>query len=580
MSKSDLLLMVRIIDPKNVISLILSDEKKSRNQIRFFLSHLRIDQFIRLRSLTLIDVKYEDLDEFQQHIMKYSLTTFSISPRYNGIDNIRLLSSIISCSDLRKFEFKGYDYILNGIKWPKSCRLEHMTICYEFNWRTFYSILNHLPHLRTLVLKEIVENDTFVTPSYIIQSSHLTSLSLNGNFNITMDNIESLLSLLPSLTHLRLINKTLLTDPLLYDNYRWENFIQTKLPLLNKFEFWFTYLALNNQDFTTVESLIAPFRTSFWLEIKHWLVKCDYELNRISDHSMAILSKYKLDKYQFGTDVRKGQQLYGLSGKIIYEGKWISRRNDSIIIVEMNEAIAEREASFYLEVNDHHNIIHTFGCVENSLNLTIFVQEFAELADLAGVLMDNQFNISQTILVEMFLQISDAMSFIARKKIVHCDLGCRNVLVFNVDPTEAKNNLVKITDFGLARWIDEPPSNENESVIPVRFCAPEILRNNRHSDYSEKSDVYSMGVLMWEALSNSEIPYSSIAEDDDVIRIKLNNEKLKKPRDCDHQLWVLMTKCWHEDPEQRLTFEDINNKLSNIKISEVAHHQTSGSSNK
>ncbi|CAF3585627.1 unnamed protein product [Rotaria sp. Silwood1] len=150
MSKSDLLLMVRIIDPKNVISLILSDEKKSRNQIRFFLSHLRIDQFIRLRSLTLIDVKYEDLDEFQQHIMKYSLTTFSISPRYNGIDNIRLLSSIISCSDLRKFEFKGYDYILNGIKWPKSCRLEHMTICYEFNWRTFYSILNHLPHLRTL----------------------------------------------------------------------------------------------------------------------------------------------------------------------------------------------------------------------------------------------------------------------------------------------------------------------------------------------------------------------------------------------------------------------------------------------
>ncbi|CAF3626311.1 unnamed protein product [Rotaria sp. Silwood1] len=316
------------------------------------------------------------------------------------------------------------------------------------------------------------------------------------------------------------------------------------------------------------------------IDIYHKALTILQKLNRISDHSMAILSKYKLDKYQFGTDVRKGQQLYGLSGKIIYEGKWISRRNDSIIIVEMNEAIAEREASFYLEVNDHHNIIHTFGCVENSLNLTIFVQEFAELADLAGVLMDNQFNISQTILVEMFLQISDAMSFIARKKIVHCDLGCRNVLVFNVDPTEAKNNLVKITDFGLARWIDEPPSNENKSVIPVRFCAPEILRNKRHSDYSEKSDVYSMGVLMWEALSNSEIPYSSIAEDDDVIRIKLNNEKLKKPRDCDHQLWVLMTKCWHEDPEQRLTFEDINNKLSNIKISEVAHHQTSGSSNK
>ncbi|CAF0845332.1 unnamed protein product [Rotaria sordida] len=290
---------------------------------------------------------------------------------------------------------------------------------------------------------------------------------------------------------------------------------------------------------------------------------------------MAILSKYKLEKYEFGTHIQKRQQLYGLSGKIIYEGRWTSGRTDAIIIVEMNEMIAEREARFYLEVNDHRNIIRTYGYVENTLNLTIFIQEFAELADLAGVLMDNQIPISQTILVEMFLQITDAMSYIASNKIVHCDLGCRNVLVFRLDSFEAKNNLVKITDFGLARWIDQPPPNEKELIIPIRFCAPEILRNNHHSNYSEKSDVYSMGVLMWEALSNSEIPYSSIAEDDDVIQKKLNNEKLKKPTDCDHQLWVLMNKCWHEDPEQRPTFDEINNKLSYMEVSKVQHHQTS-----
>ncbi|CAF0934522.1 unnamed protein product [Rotaria sordida] len=295
---------------------------------------------------------------------------------------------------------------------------------------------------------------------------------------------------------------------------------------------------------------------------------------------MAILSKYKLEKYEFGTHIQKKQQLYGLSGKMIYEGGWTSGRTDAIIIVEMNEMIPEREARFYLEVNDHRNIIRTYGYVENTLNLTIFIQEFAELADLAGVLMDNQIPISQTILVEMFLQIADAMSYIASNKIVHCDLGCRNVLVFRLDSFEAKNNLVKITDFGLARWIEQPPPNEKELKIPIRFCAPEILRNNHHSNYSEKSDVYSMGVLMWEALSNSEIPYSSIAEDDDVIQKKLNNEKLKKPTDCDHQLWVLMNKCWHEDPEQRPTFDEINNKLSYMEVSKVQHQQTSDGSYK
>jgi serine/threonine protein kinase len=246
----------------------------------------------------------------------------------------------------------------------------------------------------------------------------------------------------------------------------------------------------------------------------------------------------------------------------------------------MNEAISEREALFYLKVNGHNNIIRTLGYVENSLNLTIFIQEFAQFNDLAGVLMDNQFNISQTILVEMFLQIADAMSYVASKNIVHGDLGCRNVLVFQVDPFEPKNNLVKITDFGLARWIDQPPSNEDTTVVPIRYCAPEILRNNRHSSYSEKSDVYSMGVLIWEALSNSEIPYSSIAKDEDVKQMKLNNGRLKQPQVCDRQLWILMNNCWIKDPQQRPTFDEIKDRLMNMNISEVPHELITATSHK
>jgi serine/threonine protein kinase len=300
---------------------------------------------------------------------------------------------------------------------------------------------------------------------------------------------------------------------------------------------------------------------------------------------MAILSKHQLEeydlkKYQYGTDIQKRHQLYGLSGKIIYEGKWISRRADPIIIVEMNEAIAEREALFYLAVNDHKNIIRTLGYVENSSNLTIFIQEFAAFNDLAGVLMDNQFQFTQTMLVQMFAQIADAMSYVASKKIVHGDLGCRNVLVFRVDSNRARNNLVKVTDFGLARWIEHPPENEDPTVIPIRYCAPEILRNNRHSSYSEKSDVYSMGVLIWEALSNSEIPYSSVDEDEVVRKKKLDNEKLPKPKVCDHQLWDLMSGCWNKNPEKRPTFDEIKDILLDMNISEVPDDLITASSHK
>jgi serine/threonine protein kinase len=290
---------------------------------------------------------------------------------------------------------------------------------------------------------------------------------------------------------------------------------------------------------------------------------------------MAILSKYKLQKYQYGIDVQKLRQLYGMSGKIINYGRWLSERTDQIIVVEMNEVITEREAQFYLEVNGHNNIIRTLGYIQNTSNLTIFIQEFAQEGDLADMLLDTKFVITQPILMEMFVQIADAMNYVTSKKIIHGDLGCRNVLVFRVDPSEPKNNLVKITDFGLARWIYQPPTREDPTIIPIRYCAPEILEHNRHSNYSEKSDVYSMGVLIWEALSNSEMPYSSVEKDEDVKQMKLRNKRLPKPPVCDRQLWKLMKECWHNDPQNRPNFEYMKNILANMEVSEVPDDQRS-----
>jgi protein tyrosine kinase 6 len=295
---------------------------------------------------------------------------------------------------------------------------------------------------------------------------------------------------------------------------------------------------------------------------------------------MAILSKYQLEKYhlekyQYETDVRKGYQLYGMSGKIIYRGHWISKRPDKIIIVEMNETIAAREALFYLEVKDHKHIIGTIGLIENSSNLIIFIQEFAPHNDLGSVLMNNNLKISPEILREMFIQIADAMSYVARKRIVHGDLGCRNVLVFHVDTSEPKNSLVKITDFGLARWIDRPPDNEDLTVIPIRYCAPEILRDKHHVSYSEKSDVYSMGVLMWEALSNGEMPYSAISDDRRVEKMKKENEKLKEPPVFHPDLWKLMNECWYTEPGKRPTFNEIKRTLCAVEISALPHDRTS-----
>lgn len=289
---------------------------------------------------------------------------------------------------------------------------------------------------------------------------------------------------------------------------------------------------------------------------------------------MATASACELVRYQEGVDLARDERLCGMSGKTLHRARWLSTRKDPILIVDMDESIARHEAYFFRQLNGHEHIVRTFGYVENTLNRTIFVQDFASRGDLANLLMDNCKDLSQTILVEMFAQVANGMSFMASKSIVHGDLGCRNILVYRIDTATPARTLVKITDFGLSRALDNPSyANRDSTIVPNRYCAPEILRSNQLVSYTEKSDVYSMGVLMWEALSHGEMPYSSIASEETVSEMKLDDQKLPRPLDCDNQLWILMKKCWPMQLQQRINFEGMKDCLSRITISEAAQNR-------
>jgi serine/threonine protein kinase len=73
-------------------------------------------------------------------------------------------------------------------------------------------------------------------------------------------------------------------------------------------------------------------------------------------------------------------------------------------------------------------------------------------------------------------------------KIVHRDLKSANCLV-------NKHMTVKICDFGLSRVMTDTPIRDSSSAGTPEWMAPELIRNE---PFTEKCDIFSLGVIMWE----------------------------------------------------------------------------------
>jgi serine/threonine protein kinase len=192
----------------------------------------------------------------------------------------------------------------------------------------------------------------------------------------------------------------------------------------------------------------------------------------------------------------------------------------------------------------------------------MLLQECAPQGDLGELLRQQTSLPNEQVLCEMFTQISDAMHFLSGKHIIHGDLACRNILVFTYDQTNPKRNILKLTDFGLTRasaLYQTVAANNTATLesVPYRAAAPEVLQHNHRESFTEKSDVFSMGVLMWEALSKGKAPWAQF-EYQQVCTKVLNGERLSQPSACSNRLWSIIIKCMAQRPKDRPTFFQLN----------------------
>nr|XP_016452155.1 PREDICTED: serine/threonine-protein kinase HT1-like [Nicotiana tabacum] len=161
------------------------------------------------------------------------------------------------------------------------------------------------------------------------------------------------------------------------------------------------------------------------------------------------------------------------------------------------------------------------------------------------------------------------MEYLHSKNIVHFDLKCDNLLVSLRDP---QRPICKVGDFGLSRIKRNTlVSGGVRGTLP--WMAPELL-NGSSNRVSEKVDVFSFGIAMWEILTGEE-PYANMHCGAIIGGILKNTLRPPMPEWCDPEWRKLMEQCWSANPEARPSFTEIRNRLRSM----AAALQAKGNSN-
>lgn len=163
--------------------------------------------------------------------------------------------------------------------------------------------------------------------------------------------------------------------------------------------------------------------------------------------------------------------------------------------------------------------------------------------------------ITEVDLLSFAYQVANGMDFLSKKKVVHRDLACRNVLVL-------ADRTAKISDFGLSRDIYQENlyKKSGAGLLPIKWLA---LESMTHQVYSTQSDVWSFGVLLYEIVTKGAVPYPTV-DTKDILNFLKDGRRMERPNSCRADIYMLMLNCWNAVPTERPTFKMIKDELVRI----------------
>lgn len=233
----------------------------------------------------------------------------------------------------------------------------------------------------------------------------------------------------------------------------------------------------------------------------------------------------------------------------------------------------KREGKFVSRL-DHHNIanVYDFGVTERG-------QPFMVMEYVAGRNLGDMIREKGSIPIEsgldICIQICDGMAHAHGNGVLHRDIKPANILLKSYEDREP---VVKILDFGLAKWKD-PVANSAPDLTQQgqvfgspTYMSPEQAKGEA---LDERSDIYSVGCVLYEMLSGVPPHVAETSMDIMLMHVTAEVTPLRERRpdlELPDSLTQLISKTLNKNPEQRYQSmgalrEDLTRMLWNLRAS-------------
>ncbi|KAF9131463.1 hypothetical protein BGW39_001776 [Mortierella sp. 14UC] len=246
-----------------------------------------------------------------------------------------------------------------------------------------------------------------------------------------------------------------------------------------------------------------------------------------------------------------GTGAYGAVYKARWGGQPVAAKSFFHSQSDLYEKAIQKETSVLQRLR-HRHIIQFYRAHEQDGHIFL-IMDLAEKGSLASVINTKSGGGKDLLLdwptkTRLAHEMARGLEYIHQEGVLHRDLKSANVLL-------TRHMEVKLADFGLAQVRQSMSTGASISyssaglVGTLRWMAPELLLDK--PKYSSKSDMYALGMVMWEMAANCTTPFKDQPNNVVVLALVQDGRREVLPHDTPAQYRELVEQCWHQNPACR-----------------------------